>query len=73
MQSFMLHILYYVFVYNTVSCIYTGCFFTFPPYIVRVWNSSPINKIFEKFHTGPPQHQNYSMFRADSVPKQPRT
>ena len=46
MQSFMLYILYYVFVYNTVSCIYTGYFFTCPPYIVRVWNSSPINTKF---------------------------
>ena len=33
----------------------------------------PPYKNSAKFKTGPPQHQNYSMFRIDFLPKQPRT
>ena len=53
MQSFMLYILYYVFVYNTVSCIYTGCFLLVPPILLEYGTCPPSTQNFAKSHTGP--------------------
>ena len=54
MQSFMLYILYYVFVYNTVSCIYAGCFLLVPPILLEYGTHPPSTQNFCKVPYWPP-------------------
>ena len=56
-----------------IHTVLQGVFLLAPLNCLSMELALPPYKNSAKFQTGPPQHQNYSMFRADSVPKQPRT
>ena len=50
-----------------------GVFLLAPLNCLSMELALPPYKNLAMFQTGPPQHQNYSMFRIDFLPKQPRT